>query len=372
VKLKAAPTVPFCVAGAVTVGALSTLFTVIAVEAEPERAFVAVNVAAKLPDCVKVGVQLNVPLVLPAPAANVAPPVTAVPVAVSEVMASASGSFAVTLTVRSEFSLTEAVAGAVTVGALSTLFTVIAVDAEPERAFAAVNVAAKLPACVNVGVQLKVPLVLPAPAANVAPAVTAVPVAVSEVMASASGSLAVTLTVRSEFSFTEAVAGAVTVGALSTLLTVIAVDAEPERLFVAVNVALKLPACVNVGVQLSVPVVLPAPAANVAPAVMAVPVAVSEAIAGPSASDADTLTVRSEFSFTEAVAGAVTTGAAPVPTVIAVDAEPERAFAAVNVAAKEPVEAGVQLSVPDVLPAPAANVAPAVMAVPVAVSEVIA
>src|SRR6185369_874887 len=202
--------------------------------------------------------------------------------AVSEVIASPSMSDAETVTVRSEFSLTEAVAGAVTVGARSTLFTVIAVEAEPERAFVAVNVAAKLPACVKVGVQDNVPLVLPAPAANVAPAVTAVPVAVSEVIAWASGSFAVTLTVRSEFSFTEAVAGAVTVGARSTLLTVIAVDAEPDRTFVAVNVTAKLPDCVNVGVQLSVPLVLPAPAANVAPAVMAVPVAVNEVMASPS------------------------------------------------------------------------------------------
>jgi len=175
--------------------------------------------------------------VLPAPAANVAPAVMAVPVAVSEVIAWPSASAADTLTVSSEFSFTEAVAGAVTVGALSTLLTVIAVEAEPERAFVAVNVAAKLPDCVKVGVQLNVPLVLPAPAANVAPAVTAVPVAVSEVMASASGSFAVTLTVRSEFSLTEAVAGAVTVGALSTLFTVIAVDAEPDCVFDAVKVA---------------------------------------------------------------------------------------------------------------------------------------
>ena len=89
----------------------------------------------------------------------------------------------------------------------------------------------------NVGVQDNVPLVLPAPAANVAPAVTAVPEAVNEVIASPSMSDAETLTVRSEFSFTEAVAGAVTVGARSTLLTVIAVDAEPDCVFVAVNVA---------------------------------------------------------------------------------------------------------------------------------------
>src|SRR6185503_5230381 len=122
-----------------------------------------------------------------------------------------------------------------------------------------------------------------------------------------------------------------------------------------------------VGVQESVPLVFPAPAANVAPAVMAVPEAVSEEIAGPSASDAVTLTVRSEFSFTEAVAGAVTTGGLPAATEM--DAEPERAFAAVNVTPNVPVEAGVQLRVPIVLPAPAVNVAPAVMAVPAAVSE---
>jgi hypothetical protein len=91
---------------------------------------------------------------------------------------------------------------------------------------------------VNEGVQLNVPLVLPAPAANVAPAVMAVPEAVSEAMASPSGSAAVTLTVRSEFSFTEAVAGAETTGARSTLFTVIAVDAEPESVFAAVNVTL--------------------------------------------------------------------------------------------------------------------------------------
>ena len=78
---------------------------------------------------------------------------------------------------------------------------------------------------------------MPAPAANVAPAVTAVPEAVSEVIASPSMSDAETVTVRSEFSFTEAVAGAATEGARSTLLTVIAVDAEPDSVFVAVNVA---------------------------------------------------------------------------------------------------------------------------------------
>ena len=171
---------------------------------------------------------------MPAPAANDAPAVMAVPVAVSEVIAGPSASDAVTLTVRSEFSLTEAVAGAVTTGAPPAP-TVIDVEAEPESAFEAVNVAPKEP--VEAGVQLNVPDVLPAPAVNVAPAVMAVPVAVSEAMASPSGSFAETVNVMSVLTLPFAVAGAVTVGALSTLFTVIAVEAEPERAFVAVNVA---------------------------------------------------------------------------------------------------------------------------------------
>ena len=181
-----------------------------------------------------VGVQLNVPLVFEPFAANVAPAVTAVPDAVNEVIAGPSASDADTVTVKSEFSFTDAVAGAVTTGA-APVPIVIDVEAEPERAFVAVNVAPNEP--VEAGVQLNVPDVLPAPAVNVAPAVMAVPEAVSDVMASPSASFAVTLTVRSEPSLTEAVAGAVTVGARSTLFTVIAVDAEPERAFVAVNVA---------------------------------------------------------------------------------------------------------------------------------------
>jgi len=111
-----------------------------AVDAEPERAFAAVNVTPYEPADVNVVVQDNVPLVLPPPAENVAPAVMAVPAAVSEEMASPSASFAETVKVKVAFSATEAVEGAVTVGALSTLFTVIAVAAEPERAFAAVKV----------------------------------------------------------------------------------------------------------------------------------------------------------------------------------------------------------------------------------------
>ena len=79
---------------------------------------------------------------------------------------------------------------------------------------------------------------MPAPAANVAPAVTAVPVAVSEVIAGPSGSVAVTLIVRSEFSFTEAVAGAVTAGdaSVAASFTVMKVIALFESVLVAVNV----------------------------------------------------------------------------------------------------------------------------------------
>jgi hypothetical protein len=278
---------------------------------------------------VNVGVQDNVPLVLPAPAVNVAPAVMAVPAAVSEAIAGPSASVAETVKVKSEFSFTEAVAGAVTTGALPAA-TEMDVEAEPERAFAAVNVTPNVP--VVAGVQLSVPDVLPAPAVNVAPAVMAVPAAVNEVIACPSGSTAETVKLNGAPTVPFCVAGAVTTGARSTLLTVIAVDAEPESVFVAVNVTAKLPACVNVGVQDKVPLVLPAPAVNVAPAVMAVPAAVSEVIAWASGSFAETVKLKSEFSFTEAVAGAVTVGArSTLLTVIAVDAEPESVFVAVNV-----------------------------------------
>ncbi len=69
-----------------------------------------------------------------------------------------------------------------------------------------------------------------------APAVTAVPVAVRFEIASPSGSLTVTMIVKGEFSGTVAVAGAVTTGARSTLVTVMFVVAEPESAFAAVNV----------------------------------------------------------------------------------------------------------------------------------------
>ena len=91
------------------------------------------------------------------------------------------------------FSFPEAVAGAVTVGARSTFVTVTVVAAEPLSAFDAVNVTVYVPACVNVGVHAKVPLVLPAPAVNVLPVVAGEEAAVNVVIACPSGSAAVTV-----------------------------------------------------------------------------------------------------------------------------------------------------------------------------------
>ena len=134
------------------------------------------------------------------------------------------------------------------------------------------------------------------------------------------------------FSFPEAVAGAVTTGARSTLFTVSVVAAEPERVFVAVNVTVYVPACVKLGVHEKVPLVLPAPAVKVLPVVAGEEAAVNEAIASPSGSAADTVKVISVPSLPEAVAGEVTVGLRfPVVTVIVVAAEPDRAFEAVNV-----------------------------------------
>ena len=64
----------------------------------------------------------------------------------------------------------------------------------------------------NVGVQLNVPLVLPAPGVMVLPVVAGEEAAAKDVMVLPSGSFAVTVNVRRAFSFTVWVAGAVTVG----------------------------------------------------------------------------------------------------------------------------------------------------------------
>ena len=96
-----------------------------------------------------------------------------------------------------------------------------------------------------------------------------------------------------------------------------------------------VPDCEKFGVQLNVPDVFPAPGVNVAP--LGSPVAANVAIAGPSASDADTVNVNNAFSFTVCVDGATTTGAAPAPTVITVLAVPDSALLAVNVTVNVPV-----------------------------------
>jgi hypothetical protein len=170
-----------------------------------------------VPDCPKDGVQLNVPDVLAAFFVNVAPAGSGA--AVRLVIASPSGSDADTVKVISVFSGPPAVAGATTTGARSTLVTVIVVDAEPERAFEAVNVTLYVPACVKDGVHEKVPEVFAAFFVNVAPAGR--PVATRFVMASPSGSDAVTVKVISVFSAPEAVAGATTTGGRSPLVMVI-------------------------------------------------------------------------------------------------------------------------------------------------------
>jgi hypothetical protein len=87
VNVRLTPSVTFCDAGAVTTGARSTLFTVIVVAAVPESPFAAVNVTVYVPACVKLGVQLNVPDVFPAPAVNVLPVVAGLLAAVKDVIA---------------------------------------------------------------------------------------------------------------------------------------------------------------------------------------------------------------------------------------------------------------------------------------------
>ena len=129
----------------------------------------------------------------------------------------------------------------------------------------------------KLGLHEKVPLVLPAPAVKVLP--TGKEAAVKELIASPSGSIADTVNVRLVPSATDWVAGAVTTGARSTLLTVTTVDAEPESAFVAVKVTVYVPDCVNVGVHEKVPLVLPAPAVNVLPVVAGVLTSVNDVIA---------------------------------------------------------------------------------------------
>ena len=80
------------------------------------------------------------------------------------------------------------------------------------------------------------PDVFEAFAVNVLPVVAGELDDVKDVIASASGSTAVTVKLPATFCWQDAFAGAVTTGARSTLLTVTVVAAEPERAFVAVTV----------------------------------------------------------------------------------------------------------------------------------------
>ena len=160
-------------------------------------------------------------------------------------------------------------------------------------------------AAVKSGVQEKVPVLFRL-SVNVAP--TGRPIAVS-VTWSPFASVAEMLNVRFTPSSVDAVAGAVTTGQILTRLTVMTVVAEPVSAFAAVNTTgYGLPDDAPVaGVQLNVPEVNVGFAENVAPAGSGA--AVNDVIASPLASDADTVKVRRTFSFTDWVAGAVTTGA---------------------------------------------------------------
>ena len=90
------------------------MFTVMPVVAEPLNAFAAVNTTLKRPDCVGLGVQLNVPEVKDAFAENVAPAGSGA--AAKDVIASPFASAADTVKLRRTPWFTVCVAGAVTTG----------------------------------------------------------------------------------------------------------------------------------------------------------------------------------------------------------------------------------------------------------------
>src|SRR5262249_32248835 len=135
--------------------------------------------------------------------------------ATSDAMPWPSGSDAETANVSADDSTPRAVTGAVTAGARSRLRTVTAVVAESLMAFAALNTTLYAPASAKVGVQRGEPLVFPLAAVKLAPAGS--PAAVSEAIASPSGSEALTFTASAPFSSTVADVGAVTTGARSSV-----------------------------------------------------------------------------------------------------------------------------------------------------------
>src|SRR5206468_1577582 len=126
-----------------------------------------------------------------------------------------------------------------TTGGWSVRTTVMAVLAVPERAFLAVKVTLKGPPIwLIVGVHVRVPDVFPGSGVKRAlfPAGSRERSAVSEVMGLPSGSVAVTRTVIVAPTPTRAAPVAVTTGARSTLVTVIAVLAVPKSALEATSV----------------------------------------------------------------------------------------------------------------------------------------
>jgi len=129
---------------------------------------------------------------------------------------------------------------------------------------------------------------------------------VSDVMASPSGSAAVTWKISGKPGRTPRAAGAFATGGRSTFAIVMVVAEEPDFALLARKVTTKLPACVKLGVQRSWPLAFSGPGVKVAPAGR--PDALIEPIASPSGSEAVMSIVSRLFSLPAAVAGAETTG----------------------------------------------------------------
>src|SRR5206468_1608416 len=129
----------------------------------------------------------------------------------------------------------DGVATSLAVGTWLVRWTVIVVAEVPDKALAAVNVTTKVPVSPAAGVHVKVPVVLPGPGVKLDPEG---PAAARDVIASPSGSEAPTFTVIAVKALPDAVAGAVTTGARSTLVTVISVVEVSESAFDAMKVTL--------------------------------------------------------------------------------------------------------------------------------------
>ncbi len=211
----------------------------------------AINVTLKAPDCVKLGVQVKVPVPLRL-LTKLAPEGTPTALIVGVVP---SGSVAVSLNVRSTPSLTFFGPMVASTGARLTLLTVMTTTSlsasEPSEA---INVTLKAPDCVKFGVHVKVPVPLRL-LTKLAPEGTPTALIVGVVP---SGSVAVSLNVRSTPSLTLFAPIVARIGARFTLLTVIATTSLSARApSDAMTVTLKTPLCVKSGLKLKVPVPLP-------------------------------------------------------------------------------------------------------------------